>query len=237
MVLNKKMLIASAAPFSFVLGTLYLWGYWSSFGINVFEYASLSDAAFSAVIPLLTAFIGLALGLMQGISNPLLTINSTEDEIRGAFVVRTALAVSVVVLVSISILALESISFAWRAGWLIVFSPIFLLPNIFFKATHEKPMGTAILVTLCVCFISFATGKSNAHKILEGSEYMQSNIDNEELRYIGHLHENFFFCDQSNRTVTILRGDETNKITLQKIKTILPTGYENMQRKLSAIWD
>ena len=54
---NTKKYIWLAAPYFITVGLLYLWAYWSSFGINILEYAALSDVAKVAIIPVGSAFV------------------------------------------------------------------------------------------------------------------------------------------------------------------------------------
>ncbi len=48
------------------VGVLYLWGYWSSFNINILEYLGLSDVIKSTAYPILSAFVSMIIAVVYG---------------------------------------------------------------------------------------------------------------------------------------------------------------------------
>lgn len=52
--------------YSITAGTLYLWGYWSKFNVNILEYIGLMDLAIAAAFPLLSAVVGIVGGMILG---------------------------------------------------------------------------------------------------------------------------------------------------------------------------
>ena len=48
------------------VGVLYLWGYWPSFGVNVLEYAGLTDIIKTAAYPVASLFVFFAVGAVFG---------------------------------------------------------------------------------------------------------------------------------------------------------------------------
>ncbi|MFC1562333.1 hypothetical protein ACFL4Q_04985 [candidate division KSB1 bacterium] len=63
---NTKKYLWLAAPYFIAVGLLYLWAYWSSFGINILEYAALSDVVKVAIIPVGSAFFFILIGFILG---------------------------------------------------------------------------------------------------------------------------------------------------------------------------
>ncbi len=56
---------AYAATLYFItVGVLYLWGYWSTFGINILQYMTLGDALKMAAYPIASGFISVAVGVV-----------------------------------------------------------------------------------------------------------------------------------------------------------------------------
>ena len=49
---NLRRVVAKISVVGLASGILYLWAYWSKFGINIFSYASILDLVNSAIIPL-----------------------------------------------------------------------------------------------------------------------------------------------------------------------------------------
>ena len=67
---SRKTQVASYLYFSSIyfvsVGVLYLWGYWSPFGINILEYIGLSDIIKLTAYPIASTFLFIAIGAIAG---------------------------------------------------------------------------------------------------------------------------------------------------------------------------
>jgi hypothetical protein len=51
-----------SSVYAVTVGVLYLWGYWSTFGVNILEYLSLADIVKTAAYPVASVFAIMGLG-------------------------------------------------------------------------------------------------------------------------------------------------------------------------------
>jgi hypothetical protein len=82
--IEPKMAMSAAAIYSVAISSFYIYGFWSCFGINPFEYISFSDVAKIASFPLGIAFLGIILGAgVNATSNLSLIDDGIEQELSG----------------------------------------------------------------------------------------------------------------------------------------------------------
>lgn len=67
----KSVYVYWGSMYFITVATLYLWGYWSEFDINILEYVDLTDIAKTAAYPVASTFISILLGVILGEALPL----------------------------------------------------------------------------------------------------------------------------------------------------------------------
>lgn len=63
---RKAFSIYWTSAYFLISSVLYLWGYWSVFDINIFEYSDITDIAKSAAYPIASTFIFVIVGAVLG---------------------------------------------------------------------------------------------------------------------------------------------------------------------------
>lgn len=196
--------------YSLTLTALYLAAYWGSFGINIFEYASIHELFSASIYALLGLFFSTILGLAIGFaaamvspprpSEPLVPINSIRTFIRRLFA-----------LWKLVILAL-AVTFAsvTKQPWvLIFFVPMFLFDifsdNEFMKQIFIDPARRLTFIILLFSpFSAVGFAKISAQEILLGRKFYYSDSTGEHIRLIGHAGNWHFFFNVENGSLTLL---------------------------------
>src|SRR5207253_7010755 len=73
-------LLSLITPYAIVVSLLYLFGYWSSFGINILEYVSFPDVLKLAIYPVFLGAVLSTLGIITQIMVKLDSVKKAEHE-------------------------------------------------------------------------------------------------------------------------------------------------------------
>lgn len=210
----NKLLTAVAAPYGVMLGVLYMWGYWTTFHINPFEYGTLTDTLMASIIPLGVALIGLAYGLSHGA-----VIAGRDPDTspvlfrRHGITLLNLLLISPLIFFLVGLFVIDSKTFRWETGWMMLL-PALVFPKLFFVKTQKTTNGRLFLIAVIIAIAAFSTGKKKAYSVIEGISFQESDIDGERLRLVGYLDEKYFFIDQTNKKIVILTNESAQKLIL-----------------------
>lgn len=202
-------------PYAITCGTLYLWGYWSSFDINAFEYAGLSDLAKVAIIPVGTTFFFMFLGFLFGeyISIPILPKEGKTADRLHNFISKTRVFwITVYWLVLLSIIFSNSTS-KWNIlPYFGMIFPYVILKNTAFLIEIKSDSIRSLLI-ICLSALpifSFSQGKIHANKIILGNEYKYvESISNEKhAKFIGHIGQYLFFQSLDNSRIILQKAND-----------------------------
>jgi len=211
--LSEKKYFWLATPYLVSVGLLYLWGYWWSFGINVFEFASLSDVAMVAIIPVGSAFAFLLMGFFIaefGYAKHLPEGGGKNTSIGRAL---NRIKPFLIILYWGSVLFL--VLSAYPGKWFVIpvwatFGPYILLKNSSFLLVVEDDSKRSLLVFVLVILpiYSFSQGKISANSVLNDTKYLYAEVDDKVLKYLGHVDKKYFFLSKDNSEIFIRNSNE-----------------------------
>lgn len=222
-----------ASLYFVTVGVLYLWGYWTPFGINILEYISLTDVLKATAYPIATALVMTAIGATFGEG---LTPKSTLPPgggrntkvgvvlrklgpfLAAVYVVGTGLFLAYGPVDKWNILpvmlALPVYMFAKEAGFLRQLIP------------HEAPRSIIIYVLASLPPLAYGRGVLDADKIQSGQAftavlsqvpgYTSSNEPGKQLRLIGHAGEIVFLFDPTKDAVVVAKLESGKPLVLSK---------------------
>ena len=203
-------------PYVFVVGILYLWGYWSSFNINVFEYAELSDLIKVAIIPVGSVFFFILLGFFLGevTITPKIAKRGGENTAFSSIMAKTKWIWISVYWLIVLFLIFTDLPGKWIVLPMIgMFFPYFILKkSLFLSEITSDSVRTLMIMSISILPIySFCEGKQNAVKVLDSVKYLYtpSIAGLQKAKYVGHVAGYVFFVSQDNNRVVVQRTNET----------------------------
>ena len=214
---NIRGALAQISGVGVLTSILYLWAYWSTFGIPIFEYANLKDIITGTVILLGSSFaIPFAVLTIRELMLPKLKpIPITETKI-GQFLWRIGPIISLLYFVFLAILWFSSFT-----NKKLIFPPLLAIyvqtpieKSGFLSDIEDKGIRS-ILIYLFVCAISFSylSGKSRAEAILnDGSETLYEVKSGR--KYLGHTNGYFFFLSPDNSKVIMNKASSRDSLVL-----------------------
>ncbi len=224
-------------PYAIILATLYLWGYWSSFHVNVLEHISFTEVIKIAAYPILSAFFFLAIGMLVSGLSPLNSIfppGGGRDSKEGKFLnrhINKIVVVLVVVIVLVYLLGpVEKWIFLPTLFAVLVALPVKSTGLLSRELRSEDVRSLAIFA---ICFLipfSYGRGIMNASSILSGKEFLYSTVNlrdsqltvnfatNTQPRYLGKLNDHFFFYDPVKETTLLFATSELKAFDLKSHK-------------------
>lgn len=224
-------------PYAIAVSTLYLWGYWGSFHINVLEYVSIADIVKAAIYPIASAFAFFAIGAVFGATmSPTLNLppGGGRNTLVGRLLVKSAPFVIWAYLSALLIYFLLGTLEKWN------YLPILFAMAVYFplKATGvlladlKSDEARSIAVFLLAALIPFSYGRGvlSANDVLTGKEFafITSEVpgiqvgpgakDTERPRYVGKANDRFVFFDPTNGSVSLVAAPEVKTLILKWAK-------------------
>ncbi|WP_431288811.1 hypothetical protein [Roseateles chitinivorans] len=219
------------APYALMVSTLYLWGYWGTFDINVLDYIGVSDIIKAAVYPLVTGLIGLGVGALLGeVMAPRLEPGGGANTRLGKLLnaALPALGIGYVVLLLVSLMS------DWPNKWLIagvlVTGPIYLqLKKSAFLANEipsDSVRSIVIFMLIMATPVAFYRGRLAGTAVVDGGSYqavvselpIKGSAANlapaEKPRFVGKLGDRFAVYDPVARSVSLIAASEMKVLTL-----------------------
>ncbi|TGN96137.1 hypothetical protein [Burkholderia sp. USMB20] len=229
---SKTKLATFAVAYGLCIATCYLWTYWGAFGINVFEYASFSDVATRAILPVAAAFVPLAVGSGIAEISPLRQVfpaGGGRDTRVGVFVNNhTRLLSGLSIIVGGAVLGLSNSPLRW------LLATPFFLPLVMALESHPlmadllpdgKVRSVLIPLGILALFAAAASGALSAEQILRGKS--DRVVDESTVRvplkateahpveYIGYVGGTYFLYETQTRSVVILKQTDHDAIVLK----------------------
>lgn len=222
-----------------LIGLLYLWGYWSEFGINILEYLDVSDVVRIAALPLAATLGSLALGVFMGsFLFPLFVPHKAMARMFGPPPTDYSMALRITVGFTLILMAV----FYYFGGpkfWLgvsgLAIFPIHLwaIRSDFVRTLFGDHVNAALIFTLLAVlpFIAFGTGKINADQLKVGTKYVyayQGQLDGVapellsspgQLRLIGTASGLMFFLMPDGESVLLSRLDHARGLQLRRYES------------------
>lgn len=215
-----------ASLYFVTVGVLYLWGYWSTFGINILEYLSLTDVLKATAYPIVTALVLTAIGAVigEGLTNSNVFRNSLplggeRNTKIGPFLRRLApYIVTLYILGTGSLLVFGPIQ-KWNVLPILLAIPIFMFlenAKLFERAIpHARPRSIIIYLLAVLPPLAYGRGVLAANSIQTGQAftyttsaipgYRVANEPLKQLRLLGHANETIFLLDPTKASVIVLK--------------------------------
>ncbi len=221
------------------VAVLYLWGYWTTFNINILEYLSLADIIKSTAYPIATSFIfiviGVAIGAGQSITKTALPPGEGRNTKLGRFLHKySSLLSAIYASGTLWLYALGPVE-KWQVLPVLFAIPIFIAAKKrrFLTSLIPDDNSHTIIIFLLALLPAYAYGQGRlqASEILDGKKYkyVVSQIDgaslcshmspNQQLRFLGHAGDFIFLLHPSKQVVVITRFDANKTLQLKDFKT------------------
>lgn len=223
-----------ASLYFIVVGFLYLWGYWSSFDVNILEYINLTDIVKVTIIPILTSFgaffIGLIASQVFGGSNPL-PPGGGRDTPTGKFLIKYESVILGIYLLIVCLLFLFGPIRKWYSLPVLIAIPLAIALQRQAFLRDLFPSNSAHMFTmyiLCILpFYAYGHGLMNADDLIQGRKYKYIELSNEKLRadlnapaskqfkVIGFMNGYMFLTPSDGKTVIAARFESLEPISLK----------------------
>jgi hypothetical protein len=218
-------------PYALAVSTLYLWGYWGSFQINILEYIGIADIVKGAIYPIGSAFAFLALGVILGeIFSPNLEPGGGAHTAIGKVINRWAAPLFAVFVICVALLAIFGPVQKWKVlPFLFALAAYFPLKSSGFLRAELKSEGArSISIYLLTALIPFAYGRGalEANAVLTGAKYSYPTTTLPEIsttvgvspqlrmRYIGKAGDRYVFFDPTNKGTSFIAMATVPNLTL-----------------------
>lgn len=222
----KNKYIWVAVPYFFTVGVLYLWAYWTSFNINVFEYAGLSDLVKVAIIPVGSAFFFILLGFFLGeyTAAPVFPEGGGKGTGFGQFLIKTKwLWTSIYWLVLFALIFTDTPG-KWKVIPVVgmVFPYLILKRTDFLVEISSDSIRSILIMSSCILPIySFCQGKINAYEIIDGKNYryVESIAGVNNAKFLGHIGQYLFFSSEDNLKIVLQKITDKPLVLIKKDTT------------------
>jgi len=226
-------------------GSLYLWGYWTDFNVNILEYINITDIVKITAFQLAICAIIIALGISGGeymarraIKKSRLTrlpSRSLPLEDQLAQLNRSKKILKIIVLgisplvVFASIYSGNFIFVASAVPGAVIYYYLHQMP-ILKSISHAEIRRTVIFFISCFPFIAYSWGQQKANNIIEGKKYTYVISDfasnplqdsaTSQLRYIGSAGDHTFFFNPKRGSTVIAKSGEDKILELVEHRDI-----------------
>lgn len=242
---DKLIKITSlATTFGLVVCSIYLFAYWSSFGINILEFITLSDFIKLGIYPVIVGIIFFVLGSLIGALLPPQKIDETKsDQERQQAIARIRKSNKYGIMLVILLLAgltifeyFKSGHFWYFLGALVSFSLIARIKDI----KYLEPLIPNTTARFCIVAVilaapplAFTTGKTEAQNVLLRrsakvintkifKEYGTDAFKNkgflegqETLKFVGAAGEYFFLITMDNSVIYAVKYSDLHFLELR----------------------
>jgi hypothetical protein len=217
------------------VGVLYLWGYWSPFGVNILEHLALTDVIKITAYPVVTALLLSAVGAAIGealVGEARLPAGGGRDTRVGRFLHRFAQPLLVLYVVGTFALLVIGPIEKWRVLPLLLGLPLYvaakqagLLQSLI---PHESPRSIVLYVLATLPPLAYGHGLLAANKIQTGLsfKYLLPEIPQHAaeveptraLRYVGIAGEVVFFFDPARTAGVLTKVEQGSPIVLKQFE-------------------
>jgi len=222
-------------PYAIVVSSLYLWGYWGAFEVNILEYIGISEIVKAAIYPIASAFAFFAIGAVLGEAlAPTLHLppGGGANTTVGKLLRSLAPILATTYLLAVTLLFLVGPVEKWRA-LPVLFAIAVYLPlksTDLLRSEFKSDGARSIVVFLIAALVPFAYGRGvlEANDVLEGKKFSYSVADlpglpvaataspSERPRYVGKANDRYVFFDPVGKSTSFIAATELKTLTLMK---------------------
>jgi len=217
------------------VGVLYLWGYWSPFGINILEHLALTDVLKITAYPVATALLLSAIGAALGevlVGEAKLPAGGGRDSKIGKFLHRFAHPILGLYVIGTLALLLHGPVEKWRILPVLLGLPLYIAAKqaglLQKLIQHESPRSIVLYVLATLPPLAYGQGLLAANKIQTGSSftYLLSELPKhpiqveptKALRYVGTAGDVVFFFDPIRVAVILAKFETNSPVTLKQFE-------------------
>lgn len=234
------------------VGVLYLWGYWSTFDINILEYLSLADILKLTAYPIAYSLLLTGFGAVGGLG----LASRKTDPVKGiepravGFLVKHGFWVQAIYIVTVPAFAIFAPVWKWSILPALLTVPVLITFGrhaFFMRLMPNDEVRTFILFCLIVMIPqAYGLGRIHAERIIEGQkfQYVLSEVDGadsvantpvaQRLRYLGHAGDFVFFRDPVKPSLLITKFESGKSLVLQHHEN--PPGKSLAERAMNRMF-
>lgn len=228
--ISFKRYFAFSVPYGAIVASLYLFGYWGAFEINILEFVGFSELVKLAAYPLLASLTFLIIGyalseLFHGDSLPPGGGADTKIGRFGRKYWRSLLAVHISVVVLIGIFGQAPEKWFVVASLASVLSvPLSHLAFFISVIPDPRIRGSVLFLLFLVAGMAFAYGRLDAHLAKTGFspqvvDVTRSNLSlqsdkKKPVAYLGYVGGYFMLYESATGSVVIMKPKNDNAIFL-----------------------
>ena len=223
---NYSKAVYLATPYAFVISLAYLFGYWSTFDINILEYISFADVIKLSLYPLVASLLFFVFGMIYGTlkSESVKEVKKEHEKDKRTWLL-------LLILLGIIFIALDRYNLWFIGAYLFAQLLIILLdkhvsfdeliPNF-----PPKVKSTIKNILVLLPLLAFASGKIHGKHILIGhnTRFVSASIlkenklfnGKEKLKFLGLAGDYVFFLSGDNTRCFIIRAEEIPVLELSK---------------------
>jgi hypothetical protein len=228
-------ILSLLASFALVVCSLYLFGYWSSFGINILEFVTLSDVIKLGIYPLVVGVVGGAASLIIGFLGGTILPTPSYDGAEGAAITRMHKIIKIIIILMLVgfavFLYLQNNPYFWYiTGAVITLTLILTIADVkMFEPLIPNPSIRSFIlaVGMGILPLSYGIGKTNAQSVLNGksakvvstqtfkeSETFKSK-GQDALKFVGVAGDYFFFITMDNSVIYAVKYSDLHFLELK----------------------
>jgi hypothetical protein len=224
-----------------VTGSLYLWGYWPNFGIDLLEYIAITDIIKITAYPI--SISAIAVGATVIIANAFVKKTITENrllnpqhsDVPPTDQDKISKRLEAIAWITAPLAVIIMIALALINKTFILTIPILIATPLAYWAvggsylSDQIPNGairkTVTFFIVFLPFLSYSYGAGRAEDILSGQRfyyvisgfenYPKNQQANESLRYIGRAGEHIFLYNSANRSTIISKVSEDSVLEIK----------------------
>ncbi len=208
MVNNYSKAVYFATPYAFTISLAYLFGYWSTFDINILEYISFTDVIKLSLYPLVVSLLSFIVGVIYSTVQQEV-LKETTKERRKYKRIYLLLAISLGIIIVVA-----DRYYLWFIG-AVLFAILFsiLLDRVIsldklFPKFSPNIRHTIIFLLISLPLLAFASGKIDGKHIIIGhnTRFAKASIlkenkllsDQEKLKFVGLAGKYVLFLSEDN---------------------------------------
>lgn len=218
------------------VGVLYLWGYWSYFGIDVLVYMNFTDVLKLTAYPLISSAVFVAIGALLGESvwSPMFPPGGGRDSAVGRLLHRLLPYLAIAYTMG----TLAILVFGPVTKWRILLPVLFAVPVAYqakrrgmlsLLLPNDSARSVVILLLAVMPTFAYGQGKLKAAAVLDGSDYSYLTASTVEgltvsdpsnpknrIKYLGQVNDYVFLLLPDNETSVVVRFDKTHGLQLRR---------------------
>jgi hypothetical protein len=227
---NYKNYFVFAMPYGVVVASLYLFGFWGSFDVNILEFASLSDLIKLAIYPLLVSLASLFVGYIVSeiLSGNAIPPGVGADSSIGRFGRKhwRPLIAGLIIIIFVFAIFGPSPGKWFLIAFLVSFLAVPLTYLQFFIDLIPNPnaRGSLLYILILIAGMAFFLGANNAHLAKSGRSSLLVDVSRSKLLlqhepkkpvvYLGYVSGYFILLESTSGAVVFVKAKDDAPVFL-----------------------